>query len=306
MRQFSAHSIASALHRWRRELKPAFATFSVRGFGRLPLHWNRFIGAVIGHIVWWCRGKTVKTSLENISKALPALSPEQHFAMTKTSIVETAKTAMESLCVWSQDYNTLSRYIISVENQSLLESKKDQQKGLLVLVPHLGNWEIIGSFLPPLIDITFIYQPSGIEAMDKLVSDGRSRNGVKLAPANRQGVAKVMRALREGGGVGILPDQVPDRQNGGGVAQFFGHKAWTMTLVHKLIQRTHCNVVMAYVERVPKGFVVHFVEPDAAINSEEETESLNGLNSSIENCVRKIPEQYQWEYKRYKRLGDID
>lgn len=296
MPQFS-----DAFHRWRRELKPAFATLSVRTFGRLPLLWNRQIGLVLGHLVWWSRGNTVKISLDNINKAFPELTPEQRFAMTKISIIETAKAAFESFSVWMHDPNQLQTLVASVENQNLLDSKINDKNGLIVLVPHLGNWEFIGSFLPRLMDTTFIYQPSGIEAMDKLVRDGRAKKGVKLAPANRQGVAQVMRALKDGKGVGILPDQVPDRNSGGGIANFFGNRAWTMTLVHKLIQRTQCQVLMAYVERVPKGFTVHFVEADEAIYNDDETESLNGLNRSIENCVRKIPEQYQWEYKRYKR-----
>ena len=62
---------------------------------------------------------------------------------------------------------------------------------------------------------------------------------------------------------------------------------------------------MAYVERVSKGFKIVFQQPDANIYSDKEIDSLNGLNRSVENCVRNIPEQYQWEYKRFKRTTKL-
>ena len=288
-------------HRWRRGIKPAFATASIRSIGQLPLLWNRALGAFIGRCIWWSRGKSVAISLENIAKAMPELTPEQQFELTKHSIIETAKTAVEVASIWMQPYEKLKRYIVAVDNIELIQPAHK----VLILVPHLGNWELMGTFLPQFVDITFIYQPSGIEAMDQLVCEGRAREGVKLAPSNRQGVYKVLQALKEGNSVGILPDQVPERESGAEVAEFFGQKAWTMTLVHKLIQRTQCRVVMGYVQRVPNGFKVIFQPPEESIYSKDELQSLNGLNLSVENCVRAIPEQYQWEYKRFKRLKTL-
>ena len=69
--------------------------------------------------------------------------------------------------------------------------------------------------------MTIIYQSSGIEIMDQLVIEGRCREGVKLAPSNRQGVSQVLKALSNGESVGILPDQVPERANGAKLSDFF-------------------------------------------------------------------------------------
>ena len=297
--------ISSSWQRWRRSIKPAFATLSIAAFGRLPLLWNRSLGAAIGYLIWWSRGKSVAISLANIAKAMPELSPEQQWLLTKRSVIETAKTAVEVASIWMQPYARLQHLVVETKNIQLIQPQPASTNNLLVLVPHLGNWELMGSFLPQHLDITFIYQPSGMEAMDALVGAGRVREGVKLAPSNRQGVAKVLQALREGRCVGILPDQVPERDSGAAIAEFFQQKAWTMTLVHKLIQRTRCRVVMAYVERVSKGFNIIFQQPDAAIYSDDEHTSLNGLNNSVEQCVRNIPEQYQWEYKRFKRTEQL-
>ena len=302
-RCFYMAQILSFLQHWRRGLKPAFASASIRCFGRFPLLWNRAIGAVIGRLIWWSRGNSVTVSLENISKVFPDLTPEQQLTLTKKSVIETAKTALEVPSVWMQPYKRLKKMILAVENLPLFEQATASPRGFLLIAPHLGNWEFLGSYLPQHLDITIIYQPSGVEAMDKLVVEGRCREGVKLAPSNRQGVAMVLAALRAGESVGILPDQVPEREGGAKIASFFGQNAWTMTLVHKLIQRTACSVLTGYAKRVPKGFVFVFQEPDKDIFSADEFESLSGLNRSVENCVRAVPEQYQWEYKRFKRTA---
>jgi KDO2-lipid IV(A) lauroyltransferase len=81
-----------------------------------------------------------------------------------------------------------------------------------------------------------------------------------------------------------------------------GQPALTMTLVHGLAQRTGCAVCSCYAERVSGGFKIVVMEADAAIYSEDQATSVAGLNESVAACVRRAPTQYQWEYKRFRRL----
>jgi KDO2-lipid IV(A) lauroyltransferase len=86
------------------------------------------------------------------------------------------------------------------------------------------------------------------------------------------------------------------------VVPFFGQPALTMTLVHSLIQRTGCTVVSAFAERVPAGFKLVILPADEGIYRDTAVESVTALNRSVEQCVRRVPSQYQWEYKRFRRL----
>jgi KDO2-lipid IV(A) lauroyltransferase len=175
---------------------------------------------------------------------------------------------------------------------------------VLVLAPHLGNWEVVSIFLAGYAPLTALYQPPPLPALDKLVLGGRSKSNITMAPTNRRGVMQLFKALQRGELVGILPDQVPDDGSGAEIAPFFGLPALTMTLVHSLVERTGCEVVCIYAERVKDGFRVVIRAPEPGIGDADLQRSVSALNASVENCARAIPEQYQWEYKRFRRLPE--
>lgn len=222
--------------------------------------------------------------------------------LLRDSLRHTAMTALEAFVVWRQPFDQIKSCKLELDGFELVEDQQKTGRGLLLLAPHLGNWEVMGPVMPKRVEaITYMFQPSGMEEIDELMIHGRSKDGVKLAPTNRQGVSQLLKALRAGEVVSILPDQVPEK-GGGMVAPFFGHPAYTMTLVHKLIQRTQCDVLMIYAKRNPKGFVLTVRKPDPAITDADAATSLAALNNSVESCVREAPEQYQWEYKRFKKV----
>ncbi len=155
------------------------------------------------------------------------------------------------------------------------------------------------------IDSTFMYQPPKLPALDRLLQRTRSRGGIKLAPTERKGVSLVLRALQNGELVGVLPDQVPNDESGD-FAEFFGEQALTMTLVSKLAARSGAKVFCGFAERrrAGDGFRLIIREADSLIYDEDLQQSLRGLNKTIEDCVLMAVDQYQWEYKRFRRRPD--
>src|SRR5690606_28237488 len=125
-----------------------------------------------------------------------------------------------------------------------------------------------------------LYQPPKNAAIDAFIMNGLLKPNVKLAPTSRRGVSLLLKALRNGETVGILPDQVPD-QGSGVMAPFFGEPALTMTLVHSLMKCTGCEVIMTYSQRVPSGFKVVVGECDPGIYAEDQAEAVAGLNRSV-------------------------
>ena len=119
---------------------------------------------------------------------------------------------------------------------------------------------------------------------------GRSSYAVKLS-----GVLDVVKALKKGEAVGILPDQVPE--NGEGVwAEFFNQPAYTMTLVSKLQEATGAAVLMAFGERLSwgRGFAIHITPLQGSASPQH-------INDAIEQLVRQYPAQYLWSYRRFKQ-----
>ncbi len=270
----------------------------------LPLGAVRFIGHGIGSLVWLLRARSAKVTLKNIQLCFPDLSSQEQKKLAKHSLQETAKTAMEAGAIWRNSWPWLENKIVAMEGDELLRAKVAAGKGVLVLAPHHGNWEVVAPYLASVAHLTAMYQPLENPQMDKLVLAGRSKLNISMAPTNRKGVMMLFKALQNGTIVGILPDQVPDSESGRVVVPFMGVPAWTMTLVHGLIQRTGCAVCSCYAERVRGGFKIVVIEADPEIYSEDQLTSVTGLNASVAACVKRAPTQYQWEYKRFRRLPE--
>lgn len=280
--------------------KGIVASVTIAIFGRLPMALNRLIGGMIGNISWYCGNKTTQSSLANIQQCFPDKTDSEHRALAKASIISTAKTALEVSIIWTQPYEKLQRFVSGKQELNKIHQKIGQGKGVLLLAPHLGNWEILSPVLSRAFDFMVMFQPTGVEKIDELMIAGRTREGCHLAPTNRRGVSSVLKQLKEGKLAAILPDQVPE-ENSGELAPFFGKDALTMTLAHKLIQRTNCSVLMIFAKQVSSGFEIVIKEPDPDIYDSDPAKSLTAMNRSVEECVLEVPGQYQWEYKRFKR-----
>lgn len=283
-------------------MKNWLVPFIFKFLGQLPLRVSRALGSLMGLGLWYTDSRAARITQENLRLCWPALSEAERRRMARKSLKETSKTAAEAGAIWCRSSKWLQRHICATEGEELMRNKLARGKGLLVLAPHLGNWEVVAPFLSGFGPLTALYQPPKSPALDKLILQGRTKENINMAPTNRRGVTQLLKALRRGEIVGILPDQVPDPGSGAEVAPFFGQPALSMTLVHSLIQRTGCEVVSVFAQRVRGGFRLVTMNVDASIYSQDAKESAAGLNASVEACVKRAPSQYQWEYKRFRRV----
>jgi KDO2-lipid IV(A) lauroyltransferase len=127
---------------------------------------------------------------------------------------------------------------------------------------------------------------------------------VATAPATLGGVRQMIRALRHGRAVGLLPDQVPPLGMGVWVP-FFGRPAYTMTLAARLVQQTGAVPLLIWGERLAGGAgymvrVSELPEPLPAIDPTQ-AESAAVINRAMECLIRQCPGQYLWGYNRYKQ-----
>lgn len=170
-----------------------------------------------------------------------------------------------------------------------------------MLLPHLGNWEAMGPFLAAKGRFVALYQPPEEEGLEKLLIKARERTGMTAVPTTQRGIVRLFKELEKGAITAILPDQQPGRNAGGVFAPFFGIGALTGTLLPKILQKTGASVVSGVALRTSKGFELRFLKADPDLYNPDETVSATALNREVERCVRLAPEQYVWEYKRFRR-----
>ena len=278
------------------------APFICKALASLPLSWLRALGVGMGNITWLLNPRLVSHSQDNIAHCLPELAPKEQNQLARESVKSTITTMLEAGFIWLNSWESLERKIIRREGEALLLEKAAAGKGVIILAPHMGNWEVVGPYIASLARLTIMYKPFENKAIDRMVFGGRSKLNIDMVPTNRRGVLTFLKVLGQGGMIGILPDHVPNQASGSLLAPFFKQPALTMTLVQSLVQRTGCSVCCCVAERVAGGFVIHVLEADPRIFSEDINESTQGLNASVEACIRLMPAQYQWGYKRFRHL----
>ena len=192
------------------------------------------------------------------------------------------------------------------ENEACIGKAYAAGRGIVFLTPHLGCFEIAPQrvaerFSAQYGPLTILYRPARQAWLARVMSLARERPGISMVPTNLSGVRQMIRALRAGHAVGLLPDQVPP-EGMGQWAPFFGQPAYTMTLAARLVQQTGAAVLLVWGERLSwgRGFRLHFREMTTALSPELDTAVLQ-INQAMEQLIRECPAQYLWGYARYKQ-----
>ena len=191
-------------------------------------------------------------------------------------------------------------------NTTCVEEAYAHGRGVVYLSPHLGCFEMsaqsgalhFGERFGP---ITVLYRPARQRWLADVMAVARRRPGLETAPTNLSGVRQMLKALRRGHGVALLPDQVPP-QGQGLWSPVFGRKAYTMTLAARLVQQTGAQVVLVRGERLSwgRGFVQHAQAMQEPLAADIAT-AVAQINQEMERLIRACPSQYLWAYGRYKQ-----
>ncbi|MBY6034662.1 lysophospholipid acyltransferase family protein [Marinobacter daepoensis] len=269
--------------------------------GLLPLGLAQFIGRWGGLLVWRLNGRSRKTTDVNIRLCLPELSPAEQKRLSRESMAHTGMTALEIPLMWEWPVDKCFGLIRETRGLERVDQALASGKGLILLAPHLGNWELAGLFFSSRYKMAALYSPPHLKEFEDYMIRVRGRLGSELVRGDRKGLLRLMGILKEGGVAGILPDQSP-RGKTNAYAPFFGTEVRTMTLVNRLMQKTGANVLVTFAERLPDGKGFRLIVEDAVPgnNDPDPVMAATALNQSVEKVIRMAPAQYQWEYKRLR------
>lgn len=266
-------------------------------FSRLPLALLYRLGGAFGWLVYWLSGRYAARMRENLRSAGLVDSEAGYRKLLHANIREAGRGVLELPWIWRRPLSEVVGSVQQCHGWEHFESARAQGKGVIVLTPHIGCFEIIGLYIAEKYPMTCMYRPPRYPALDRMMHHGRERGMMKLAPTDLGGVRLLLKALKRGEVIGVLPDQAPG--NGEGEwAPFFGRPAYTMTLLGRLIEASGAAVVMCLGERLPRGagYALHF----SPIEFKQDGSVPVLLNAALEDLIRQHPEQYLWSYNRYK------
>lgn len=271
----------------------------------MPLRLNHAVGSTIGNLAWYLNTRERTIAMVNIDLCFTDKTDAEKKRLAHTSLKETGKALTEAAWVWTRPPKQLEALIVDTIGGDILQRAKETNKGLLVATPHMGTWELCNLPLSREQPITYLYKTPRFSVLEQQLISWRANLNALPANVNTRGIRQLLKQLKSGGTVGLLPDQEPDLE-AGVFAPFFNVPANTMTLMPKLAERGKATIVFCFAKRLPKGrgWHMHYLAPDQAIYSEDKLLSATALNQTVERCVEHCPEQYAWNYKRFQLLPE--
>ena len=281
-----------------------FLRACIRVLSWLPIGVARWLGRRLGELIWVGQTRMRRSTNRNLELAYPHMNVKERRSLAAESLRQTATIYAESGLVWHWPSSKIDQCLLAVHGSDVLDGDREG-KGMLMLVPHFGNWEVLSYYFASKCPLTALYENRRIRNIEAHVNAARERHGGRLVPPTQAGLRALLLALRRGELVAVLPDQVPARGNGV-MASFMGRDALTGTLSHRLIRKTEAQVCLATAVRVRGGFEVWFDPLDPSVYDADPVASANAINAGIETAIARAPAQYQWEYKRFRIPGGPD
>lgn len=279
----------------------------LRILSKFPLFLIQQIALLLALIFNLTSGKIKKTIERNLLIAFPKWDQAQRQQLTKLAVKAQLQSMLEFIKCWGSTPEYSITQIKQVHGESLLHDAIAAKKGLILVVPHLGSWEMMNAWLNQFAPLVIMYKPDDNQAINQFVLDARSRLNAVLVPTDETGVRQVFRALKQGGVTAILPDHLPET-SGGIFSPFFGCPVFTTTLVSKLAQKTQCAVLqLACIRNDDRnGFDIYIEKVSDSITSPNLQESVDTLNQAMEQLIKREPQHYHWSYKRFKAYPLLD
>jgi KDO2-lipid IV(A) lauroyltransferase len=281
--------------------------FVFKCFSYLPLWLAHGVGAALGWLVFMLSPTYRGRFLSNSKQA------GYTFSAVKGAIPSSGRMVAELPKLWMSSAGKAqgkAEASFTWRGKEHIEAAYATGKGVIFLTPHLGSFEMIGQawgqdFGPNSKhnrgNFTVLFRPARKAWMAQLVANSRNRPGLATVPTNLSGVRQMIKALRKGEAVGLLPDQVPP--DGMGLwTPFFGKSAYTMTLAARLSAQTGATVLVGFGERLSfgRGYVLHIHPLKQALSDDLDTAVLQ-MNVEMEALIRRCPTQFLWGYGRYKQ-----
>lgn len=271
----------------------------LRWLAYLPLPLVHASGALLGWLVYLSDRRYARRLRENLRRSAIATAPAVYRRLLRGAIAASGKSFLEAPLLWGRSLSAALKLVRSVQGWEYVEQARAAGKGVILLTPHLGCFEMAGLYCGAQFPFTILYRPPRMASLEPFMRAGRTRGQTVLATTDFAGVKKLLAALKRGEAIGILPDQVPSR--GEGVwANFFGQPAYSMTLISRLQEKTGAAVVFLYAQRLAwgRGYTLHCL-PELILERDLYAATTQ-INAAVEHLARLCPQQYLWSYNRYK------
>jgi KDO2-lipid IV(A) lauroyltransferase len=275
---------------------PLLATLLFKLVGLLPLSVVQTLGWCAGWLTWRLPGRYKRRAAENLKQAFPDSTAQT----LRAALLSSGQLIYEMPFWWTRRDDAFLNTKLTCDNWQQFDEALALGKGVILLSPHAGCFELLGPVYSSRYRSTVLFRPPRMQWLQDWIIAMRSRAQLTMAPANQAGVRTLVKTLLRGNTVGILPDQVPAK--GDGVwAPFFGKPAYTMTLVQRLQKLSGATIFIlgAKRNRIGRGYTLKYKKLEYPL-PDDDIAAATIINQEMEAMIAQMPEQYLWGYNRYK------
>ena len=257
-------------------------------------------GAVLGEIAGACIRGRRRDVLTHLRWAFPGKPAVWYRRMARAAWRHLGRELAATLVLSRLPSNELHART-RVEGMGLLDQARKAGRGVILITAHLGNWEI-GSFgfISRGVPFDAVAKPLRNARVNSVLAATRERIGMGVIDVGAA-VLRVPRALRAGRVVAIPSDQ--RAASGGILIPFFGREAATPKGAPVFADRLGAPILFSYALRNPghpATYTVHF-ERLALDDGYGERDLLLAYHDALERVIRRVPDQYFWQHRRWKR-----
>lgn len=282
--------------------------FLLKCIAILPLSFLQKIASWAAFFLFHTHSNIKRTTSINLKLAYPELDEIALQQRIRLSIRSQCLTYIEFIKCWGMPPQYSLDLLKNVHGAERLEDALANQKGVIVVIPHFGCWELLNAWLNVYTQPMIMYKPDKIKGVNRYILNARQKFNATLVPTDETGVRQIFKHLKQGGLTVVLPDHLP-KASGGIYSHFFQQNTLSATLVSKMAAKTQCNVIGLSCIRNPElsSFDVHCIDLPTSIQSSDLQQSVDSLNLAMQEMIHLAPEQYIWSYKRFRNCyGNVN
>jgi KDO2-lipid IV(A) lauroyltransferase len=265
---------------------------------KLPYAWLLKLGAGLGELISRLVKRPKHNAKTNLRLCFPALSEQARQQLLQRNFVSVGIGIFELFLSWWASNKRLLP-LIDLQGTEYIDKALAAGKGVIIAAPHLTSLELALRLFSIRYPVGVMYhrqKHAWFEHLNQYFLQKYYTHAVA-----RDNVRGLLKALRQNAIICYTPDVDAGIKNSAFVP-FFKVPAATLTAMTRFAQLTGATILFAYFYRKEDGTGYEMVikPPLENFPSDNAVQDAICINQVLEDIIRHKPEQYIWQYKRFK------
>lgn len=264
---------------------------------RAPVPVFRLAGTVMAVALWCFAPRRRRVVHTNLRLCFPEVPEAQRRRWGWQTFQGFSQSFLDRVWLWHGSPERVRRRVQIIDPQGVLQ----RDGPVICFAPHFfgldAGWAALT--LAGKRRWLTLYAPQDTAWIDHWVRDGRKRFGSPRLVSRREGMRPLLKGLKEGGSLYLLPDMDLGARNSVFVS-FFGVTAATVTSLPRLSEATGAPVVTVVSRMVSGGYVIEVGDVWAGYPTGDDASDARHMNQVLESLIETMPGQYHWLHRRFK------